>query len=399
MIEELALGHALHPQVIHDPVVQPQHRQVQLGYEQVNVVAWVTDQRDSLGVPREVGRFAGVVSPEQQLGRIVTLVLVPAGRSFERSIRASRGREAVIAAYLGYRRLCHRAESMHRPSQLGLVIHPRRGIDEALEKVREWASTHGVAVGQVPIPGQSRRVAESVDVSSCDMLLALGGDGTTLAALHAAAPVARPVLGVACGSIGVLTSVAADRLPWALEQVTAGNWTARALPGLDVAPKAGQARVAINDFVAIRDGTGQVITAITVDGELYARTAGDGVVVATALGSSAYTMAAGGPILGPGTDGIVIMALAHHGGVVPPLVVRPDSRVRLTVEPGYGGGRFEIDGQVLEATATEVTLSQRREYATMIMLADQEPLLTSLRRRGLIVDSPRILARDRRDGT
>jgi NAD+ kinase len=288
---------------------------------------------------------------------------------------------------------------MHRPSQLGLVVHPRRGIDVALDSVRDWASTHGVAVGQVLIEGQSRRVAEPVDAASCDLLLALGGDGTTLAALHEAAPVSRPVLGVACGSIGVLTSVAAERLPWALEQVTGGSWTARPLPGLNVAPKTGEARVAINDFVAIRDGTGQVITAISIDGELYARTAGDGVLVATPLGSTAYAMAAGGPILGPGATGMVIMPLAHHGGVVPPLVVGPDSRVRLTVEAGYGGSRFEIDGQVLPTSATEVTVSQRPEYATMITLADQEPLLTSLRRRGLVVDSPRILARDARHDT
>jgi NAD+ kinase len=283
--------------------------------------------------------------------------------------------------------------------QLGLVVHPRREIADALDTVREWASRHRVAVGQIPIHGQSRRVAEPVDVASCDLVLALGGDGTTLAALHAAAPVSRPVLSVACGSIGVLTSVAADRLSSALEQVTRGDWTARALPGLDVVPETGEARVAINDFVAIRDGTGQVITSITVDGELYARTAGDGVVVATPLGSSAYTMAAGGPILAPGTQGMVLMPLAHHGGVAPPLVVGPESEVKLTVEPGYGGGRFEIDGQELPTTAARVTIAQRRDYATMVTLAEEEPLLSKLRRRGLVVDSPRILARDTRELT
>jgi NAD+ kinase len=286
---------------------------------------------------------------------------------------------------------------MQPPGQLGLVVHPRREIGEALETIRGWASTHGVAVGQVPIHGQSRRVAEPGDPASCDLLLSLGGDGTTLAALHAAAPVSRPVLGVACGSIGVLTSVAADRLSWALEQLTEGHWTTRALPGLDVVPEAGEAQVGINDFVAIRDGTGQVITSISVDGELYARTAGDGVVVATPLGSSAYTMAAGGPLLGPGTQGMVLMPLAHHGGVAPPLIVGPSSRVNLAVEPGYGGGRFEIDGQELPTTAARVEITQRREYATMVTLAGQEPLLTSLRRRGLVVDSPRILAREARE--
>jgi NAD+ kinase len=285
-----------------------------------------------------------------------------------------------------------------RTAQVGVVIHPRRDVDAALATTRAWAATHGVALGQVLIPGQTRPVAEPVAVESCDLLLALGGDGTALAALHAAASDSRPVLGVACGSIGVLTSVPAGDLSAALDQVTAGDWNARPLPALEIAAGPADRRFAINDFAMIRDGTGQVITEIRVDDELYARTAGDGLVVATPLGSSAYTMAAGGPILAPGIQGIVVTPLAQHGGVSPPLVAGPDSRVRVSVEPGYGGSRFEIDGQETGMDALEVSVSLRRDYASLVALADQEPLLTGLRRRGLLVDSPRILARDARAG-
>ena len=282
------------------------------------------------------------------------------------------------------------------PTQLGLVLHPHRDIDGALRAIRDWASRYGVAVGQVAIPGQARRMADPVDVASSDLLLAVGGDGTTLAALHAGADASRPVLGVAAGSIGILTSVYIDDLSTALEQVAEGNWTPRSLPALDITARTGEVQTAINDFAVIRDGTGQVITAITVDDELYVRTAGDGLVVATPLGSSAYTMAAGGPILAPGAHGIAVTPLAHHGGVAPPLVVGPDSRLVLSVEPGYGGARFEADGQVLATEAAEVTVTLRPEYATMITLGDQEPMLTGLRRRGLLVDGPRILVRDAR---
>lgn len=237
---------------------------------------------------------------------------------------------------------------------------------------------------------------EFVDVESCDLLLAVGGDGTTLAALHAGADASRPVLGVAAGSIGILTSVHVDDLSAALERVAEGHWNPRSLPGLHIRSATGEVQTAINDFAVIRDGTGQVITAIRVDGELYVRTAGDGLVVATPLGSSAYTMAAGGPILAPGAQGIVVTPLAHHGGVAPPLVVGPDSRLTLSVEPGYGGSRFEADGQVLATEAAEVTVTMRHEYATLVSLRDQEPMLSGLRRRGLVVDGPRILVRDRR---
>jgi NAD+ kinase len=284
------------------------------------------------------------------------------------------------------------------PTRVALVVHPRRNVEAALATTRAWAEKHGVALGQVLIPGQTRRVAEPLDVSSCDLVLAVGGDGTALAALHAAAPASRPVLGVACGSIGVLTSVPAGSLSAALDHVAAGQWKPRPLPALEIAAGGAEPRFAINDFAITRDGTGQVITEIRVDGELYARTAGDGLVVATPVGSSAYTMAAGGPILAPGVQGIVITPLAQHGGVSPSLVAGPGSRVRVLVEPGYGGGRFEIDGQrVGVAEALEVTVGLRQDYASLVSLADQEPLLTGLRRRGLIVDSPRILARDARD--
>lgn len=281
-------------------------------------------------------------------------------------------------------------------TRVGLVVHPRRDLGPALEVTRAWASTHGVALGQVPIPGQTRRVAEPVDVASCDLVLAMGGDGTALAALHAAAPADRPVLGVPCGSIGVLTSVPAGRLSETLDRLRAGAWTERPLPALEVAIGPADARFAINDFVSIRNGTGQVISEIEVDGELYARTAGDGLVVATPLGSSAYTMAAGGPILMPAAHGMVVTQLARHGGVSPPLVVGPDSRLRLTVHPGYGGSRFEVDGQELAADALDVTVSLRENYAGLVTLAGQESMLSGLRRRGLVVDSPRILVRDKR---
>ena len=279
---------------------------------------------------------------------------------------------------------------------VGLVVHPRRDLSPALDVIEAWASTEGFSLGQVRISGQERTVAEPVDVAACDFVIAVGGDGTALAALHAAAPARRPVLGVACGSIGVLTSVDTERLDSALEQVAAGDWMPEPLPGLDIAVAGAEVAVAINDVAAVRNGTGQVIVEIRVNDELYARTAGDGLVVATPLGSSAYTMAAGGPIVLPEAPSMVLTPLARHGGVSPPLVVGPESRIGLLIESGYGGSRFEVDGQRLAAEPFEVAVSLREDYATMITLAGQETMLGGLRRRGLVVDSPRILVRDKR---
>jgi NAD+ kinase len=291
-----------------------------------------------------------------------------------------------------------RPDRLLRPNsalrQLGLVVHPTRHIERALEEIRAWSSARGVAVGQVPVPGQTRQVADPVEGAVCDLLLGVGGDGTALTALHAGAAGSRPVLGVACGSIGVLTSVSAERVAWALEQIATGRWTPVDIPGLDAAWDEAHGGVAINDVVIVREGLGQIMVSITVDDVLYAQVAGDGLVVATALGSSAYSMAAGGPILAPGAEGMVATPLAAHGGSCPPLVAGNASHLALTIEPGWGGVRCELDGRPTAIAGHLLTVRHRRDYATLVTLAEEEPRLTGLRRRGLVLDSPRVLVRD-----
>jgi NAD+ kinase len=280
--------------------------------------------------------------------------------------------------------------------RLGLVVHPTRDLGRVLADVTAWAAAHDVAVGQVQVAGQTRHVADPVDPADCDLLVALGGDGTTLAALHAGAAAGRAVLGLACGSVGVLTSVAGDDAKSALEEVEDGRWEPVDVPGLEVEWDDGTSAVAINDVAVIRAGSGQALVSVSVDGVLYAQVAGDGLVVATALGSSAYTMAAGGPILAPGADGMVVTPLAPHGGSCPPLVAGTGSRVALAVQEGHGGVRYEIDGRPAAAERPGLTVGTRADYATLVRLADEESRLTGLRRRGLVVDSPRVLVREAR---
>ena len=186
--------------------------------------------------------------------------------------------------------------------RIGLVVHPRRELGNALATVREWAERQGAEVVQVRSPGHVQEVAPPGEVGACDLVIALGGDGTTLAALRAAAPAHRPVLGVACGSLGALTAVTADRLSDALDHVARGDYAERRLPAL-IAEHRGGELTALNDLVLVRDGAGQVMFELEVDGERFIRLAGDGVVAATPLGSSAYTLAAGGPLLARGATG------------------------------------------------------------------------------------------------
>src|SRR3954451_15569948 len=283
-----------------------------------------------------------------------------------------------------------------RIGRIGLVVHPRRQIDTAIDHARDWAHANDAEVVQIPVSGQERVIADPGEVAACDLVLAVGGDGTTLHALHAAAAVDRAVLGVACGSLGALTAVSAEDVGEALERVAAGAWSPRRLPGLDVTGDGGPARIALSDVVVVRRGASQVLIEIEVDGQLYVRYAGDGLVVATPAGSSAYTLAAGGPVLAERSDGIVLTPLAPHGGCCPPLVVGSPSAVRVLVEPGYAGARLEFDGQVEEEQPTELDVSRVEDYATLVGLGESEPLLAGLRRRRILIDSPRVLARDDR---
>src|SRR5215218_3667561 len=293
---------------------------------------------------------------------------------------------------------------MSRPmvTRLGLVVHPRRELGDALESIRRWSEENGVDVVQVPAHGQDRRVAAPGDPATCDLIVALGGDGTTLAALRTGAAAGRPVMGVACGSLGALTAVTADDIDEALDRVGAGDWTPRPLPALAVDSDGAATLNGVNDLVVVRQGAGQVQAAVRVDGELFIRFAGDGLVIATPLGSSAYTLAAGGPVLAPGGSGLVFTPLAPHGGCCPPLVAGPESVLDIALDPGHGGARIEVDGQIRDEAEPLVErtfrVTLRPDHATLVALGGEEPMLAGLRRRGVLADSPRIVARDVRSG-
>ena len=233
------------------------------------------------------------------------------------------------------------------------------------------------------------------------MILALGGDGTTLAALRTGAAAGRPVMGVACGSLGALTAVTAEDLAGALDRLLAGDWTPRSLPAVALDSDGAGELTGVNDLVVTRDGAGQVSAEVRVDGELFVRFAGDGLVVATQLGSSAYTLAAGGPLLAPSSSGLVLTPLAPHGGCCPPLVAGAESRLSIELDPGHGGARIELDGQIqarIDPHAPRtLEIGLRRDHATLVVLGGEESMLEGLRRRRVVIDSPRMLARRDRD--
>jgi NAD+ kinase len=281
--------------------------------------------------------------------------------------------------------------------RLALVVHPTREVTAPLDTVERWARTHEVEVVQIPTDGGStRELAAWGELADGDLVVTLGGDGTVLSALRAAAPLGVPVLGVACGSLGALTAVHAERLDEALDRFRAGDWSAHRLPALAIHPSDSAEAWAVNDFVVGRRGAGQVLLDLYVADELYVRLAGDGLIVATPLGSSAYSMAAGGPLLDPKTPAVVCTPIAMHGGSAPPLVVPAGTTVRVEVQESFGGFEIQLDGRTSPLTDLEYRIEIAEEKVTLVTFSDGEKMLAALRKRGLIADSPRVLARDAR---
>jgi NAD+ kinase len=279
--------------------------------------------------------------------------------------------------------------------RVGVLVHPTRPVQDALEVLKRWTRDHGLQLVQIPTAEQPS-VAPGGEVTACDLITALGGDGTVLKALHAAGKTQTPVLGVAYGSLGILTTVAENGLRAGLDRFAAGQWLARHLPALELGGDEGRLAWAINDLVFARRGGTELVVDTYVDQELYVRIAGDGIVVATPLGSSAYSMAGGGPLLAAGSSAFVCTPLAMHGGCAPPLVVPDDREVTLEIHPSHGGFDLESDGFRVDTEAQRFSVKSHCPYATLVVLEQSSSGLPWLRERGLISDSPRVAAQESR---
>ncbi|MFL5861789.1 MAG: NAD(+)/NADH kinase [Solirubrobacteraceae bacterium] len=236
---------------------------------------------------------------------------------------------------------------------LGLVLRPERDLDHALEQIRAWASAHQVALvgleGDPRLPDGVARRTEASLAHDCDVVMALGGDGTVLGGLRAAAPHGVPVLGVNLGRLGYLTEVDAVHLHVALAALQRGEYTAEARGALALAALEGiPAQIAYNDVVLTRvPGRGQAALALRIDGELLARYASDGVIAATPQGSTAYAFAAGGPLVSPRAQGMIVVPDAPHGLFNRAVVLANGERLGIEILPGSAPVSIERDGRLL----------------------------------------------------
>jgi NAD+ kinase len=159
------------------------------------------------------------------------------------------------------------------------------------------------------------------DLSRADLAVVLGGDGTMLRALDRFIDRAVPVFGVNYGRVGFLTSTPGTELEGGVERAFAGEYKQLELPTLEVEAN-GQRRAAINDVILISATHGRVVEINwQVGGEDYGNVACDGMVCSTAIGSTAYNLSNGGPVLVWGIDVMAITFVAPHTLAARPLVV------------------------------------------------------------------------------
>jgi NAD+ kinase len=275
--------------------------------------------------------------------------------------------------------------------RIGLIFHTGRPVAvEVAETVRAWARDHGVGLSDVDVwdesDGVPRRHArdEAAAGGHPDLIVTVGGDGTFLRGARIAAHDNAAVLGVNVGTLGFLTEVEPAGITAALDACLDGGaqieerltLTVRASrplvvptgmdallrkgrgptlppppahPGQPGEPGCGVALdvIAVNDVVfekLVRDR--QASLAVYLDGRLFASYSADALVVSTPTGSTAYSFAAGGPVLSPRLDALVLTPVAPHMIFNRSLVLADDEIVAVSVLDESGPIAVSIDGQL-----------------------------------------------------
>jgi len=203
----------------------------------------------------------------------------------------------------------------------------RRGCSPVIESI---SAEHACLDGRWPTVSRDDLAANA------DAVIAFGGDGTLLDAASAVSHSAHdaPLVGINLGHLGFLTEVGRQEMGAALDRLVAGETTVeeRLLLAGRVHRQGGALpdRFALNDIVVTRGALARMIEIdVEVDGVAVSHVKADGLIVATATGSTAYNLSAGGPILHPSADAVVLTPLAPHALTNRPVVLPASSHIRL----------------------------------------------------------------------
>ena len=236
--------------------------------------------------------------------------------------------------------------------RVGIVAAPYKphAMESARDLADRLAQANVAAISETPA-AHDRSVAAALDA---DLVIVLGGDGSLLAVAREAGPRGVPVLGVDMGSFGFLAETRYEVLCERLEQLIRGEFEIDARPLRCVRLVRGEQTVveslALNDVVLQRAIDSCLLAAaVFVADEYVASYEGDGLILATSTGSTAYSLSAGGPIVDPRLPATVIVPISPHTLHARPVVVSADVAVRVDVgatDAERADLRLSIDGQI-----------------------------------------------------
>lgn len=226
-----------------------------------------------------------------------------------------------------------------------LAFFWKRGV-AVLAPRSEWEKHRDILDGP---PGVTA-VAGSSELGGVGLCVVLGGDGTMLRAFHLTRDLSIPVAGVNLGRVGFLTTVAREDLSQGLSRLLAGEYTEYPLLGLKAEVNHETYRATNDVVVGKGDRSGACSLALTINSVTLFEVLCDGVVVGTPAGSSAYSLAAGGPLLGISVDAYVISLVAAHAVGVRPVVAAPMDVLEI-INTDDTDCYLDVDGQRMRAVS------------------------------------------------
>jgi NAD+ kinase len=259
-------------------------------------------------------------------------------------------------------------------SSVVIVAKPAKPeLAQILPRLMEWLRAHKFSVfvdpetsayiaGSKSQSGHSQIVQrEAIAGKKPDFVIVLGGDGTLLAAARAVAAAKIPLLAVNLGSLGFLTEVALADLYPTLEAVYSQRCgierramihcrlvRAKSAPGEKSRPEKPLAEFdALNDIVVNKAAIARLADFdVQVDNDFVSNYKADGIIVATPTGSTAYSLAAGGPIVAPDVDAFIITPVSPHALTNRPLVVRGSAEIEIVINSPTQEAVLTVDGQL-----------------------------------------------------
>ncbi len=274
---------------------------------------------------------------------------------------------------------------MTPPRVVGLVVHGGRERSvRAAERTAKLLAAHDIAavVADVDLgPGSVELsvVAEREFGASVDLALSFGGDGTFLRAAHRCRDAGVPVLGINLGRLGFLADVEVDELPTAIDAIARGQVTLEARHTLDADVENAAGEIihqgwALNEISVEKTARQRLLQMeIHIGSGLFASVPADALILATSTGSTAYSLSAGGPIVSPSLNAVLVTPVAPHSLFDRTLVAAPDEQVVVRIVSDQEAAVISCDGRP-PVTAPPGGAVRVRTGASPVVLARVESI-------------------------